>query len=57
MNEEAIFNIKLTLTQANIILEALQELPAKICNPLATTIKAQAEQQLQEMNVNSQVEE
>jgi hypothetical protein len=57
MNEEAIFNIKLTLTEANSILEALQELPAKICNPLCANIKAQAEQQLQEMNVNSQVEE
>jgi len=57
MNEEAIFNIKLTLTEANSILEALQELPAKICNPLCVNIKAQAEQQLQEMNVNNQVEE
>jgi hypothetical protein len=57
MNEEAIFNIRLTLTEANTILEALQELPAKVCNPLATNIKSQAEQQLQEMNVSNQVEE
>jgi hypothetical protein len=57
MNEEAIFSIRLTLTEANTILEALQELPAKVCNPLAANIKAQAEQQLQQMNISKQVEE
>jgi len=56
MNEEAIFNIRLTLTEANTILGALQELPAKICNPIATSIKSQAEQQLQEMSIKPEQE-
>jgi hypothetical protein len=36
----------LTIEEANTILEGLQELPAKICNPLSNKIKQQAQEQL-----------
>lgn len=46
-----ISNIKLTFTdisldEANIILQGLQELPAKICNPLTAKLQEQAAKQL-----------
>lgn len=48
-----ISNLKLTFTdisleEANIILAALQELPAKICNPLTAKLQEQARKQLPE---------
>lgn len=36
----------LTLNEVNSILGALQELPAKICNPISQKIRQQAEAQL-----------
>jgi hypothetical protein len=44
-------NIKLTLSDlsiddVNILLAALQEVPAKLCNPLSEKIRNQAEEQL-----------
>lgn len=35
-----------TVDEANVILAALQELPAKVCNPLSQKIKEQAQPQL-----------
>ena len=49
MNENPTFNFVLNLEEANAILAALQELPAKICNPISDKIKAQAQEQIAEM--------
>jgi hypothetical protein len=43
MNE---LTIKLTKEELGVILVAMQELPAKICNPLTERIKQQAQAQL-----------
>jgi hypothetical protein len=48
-NQNPTFNFELTLEDANVILAALQELPAKICNPLSDKIKAQAQEQIAAM--------
>jgi len=37
---------ELTLDEVNAVLIALQELPAKICNPLSDKIRTQAKAQL-----------
>jgi len=47
MNELTI-TLTLSVNEANYILQALQELPGKICNPLSEKIKGQAEPQVQE---------
>ena len=39
-------NFELTVDEANAILAALQELPAKICNPLSEKLKQQAAPQI-----------
>lgn len=36
----------MTIDEINCILLALQELPAKVCNPLSAKLKGQAEAQL-----------
>ncbi len=41
-----IIRISLTIEEVNQILTALQEMPAKICNPLSTKIHVQAESQI-----------
>jgi hypothetical protein len=48
-NQNPTFNFALTLEEANVILAALQELPAKICNPLSEKIKNQAQEQIAAM--------
>jgi hypothetical protein len=48
-NQNPTFNFELTLEDANVILAALQELPAKICNPLSDKIKSQAQEQIAAM--------
>lgn len=48
-NPNPTFTFELTLDEANIILAALQELPAKICNPLSEKIKGQAQEQIAAM--------
>jgi hypothetical protein len=48
-NQNPTFNFALTLEEANIMLAALQELPAKICNPLSEKIKNQAQEQIAAM--------
>jgi hypothetical protein len=44
MNPELTFT--LTLEETNLILAALQETPAKLCNPLSEKLKQQAQPQL-----------
>lgn len=40
------FTFVLDLNEANAILAALQELPAKIANPITEKLRAQAQEQL-----------
>lgn len=39
-------NFKFTVEETNVILAALQELPAKLCNPMSQKIQMQAQPQL-----------
>jgi hypothetical protein len=48
-NQNPTFTFELNLEEANIILAALQEIPAKICNPISEKIKAQAQEQINAM--------
>lgn len=48
-NQNPDFNFVLNLNEANAILAALQELPAKVANPISDKIKAQAQKQIDEM--------
>ena len=52
-NPNPTFTFELNLEEANIILAALQEIPAKICNPLSEKIKAQAQKQIEAMKAES----
>lgn len=45
-NTELTFRV--TIEEANNILAGLQELPAKICNPLSVKLQTQAKEQLPE---------
>ena len=47
MNENPLLNFEFSLNEANMILAGLQELPAKICNPLTQKIQSQAKIQLE----------
>jgi hypothetical protein len=49
MNENPDLNFTLTMQEANVILAALQELPAKIANPLTQKLTEQAKPQLAEL--------
>lgn len=40
------FNFKVTEQEANVILAGLQELPAKVANPLTRKLQEQAQEQL-----------
>lgn len=48
-NPNPTFNFELTLEEANVILAALQEIPAKLCNPVSDKIKGQAQEQIAAM--------
>ena len=48
-NQNPTFNFQLDLNEANAILAALHELPAKVCNPISEKIKAQAQEQIAAM--------
>jgi hypothetical protein len=55
-NQNPIFTLQLTLEETNTVLAALQELPAKLSNPLSEKIKAQAVPQLDQLkNVTKEV--
>lgn len=49
MNENPNLSLTLTLEEINVAMTALQELPAKICNPLSNKIREQAVAQIEEM--------
>jgi hypothetical protein len=42
------FQFQLTEDEANLVLQGLQELPAKICNPLSKKLVEQAQAQMDE---------
>lgn len=46
------FSIKyeLTVKETNIIIAALEEIPAKLCNPIVNKLRQQADPQLQKLN-------
>lgn len=46
MNENPTLTLELTLNEINAILAAMQELPAKVCNPISQKITQQAKVQL-----------
>lgn len=46
MNENPTLTLQLTLKEVNALLAGLQELPAKVCNPLSQKITQQAQIQL-----------
>lgn len=50
-NPNPTFNFEINLEEANVILAALQEIPAKICNPISEKIKAQAQEQIAAMQI------
>ena len=45
-NQNPTFTFELNLEETNVILAALQEIPAKICNPISEKIKTQAQEQI-----------
>ena len=49
MNENPELTFTLNLNEANMVLAALQELPAKIANPLSQKITEQAKEQIAAM--------
>jgi hypothetical protein len=51
MRNKMEYNFKLTPDEANNILTALQELPAKIANPLTKKLMEQAQEQTPRENV------
>jgi hypothetical protein len=53
-NQNPTFNIEINLEETNMVLAALQELPAKLCNPLSEKIKSQAQAQIAAMQVAQQ---
>jgi hypothetical protein len=53
-NENPTFNIEITLEEINMVLAALQELPAKLCNPLSEKIRTQAQAQIAAMQAAEQ---
>jgi hypothetical protein len=53
-NENPTFNLEITLEEINMVLAALQELPAKLCNPLSEKIRTQAQAQIAAMQAAEQ---
>jgi hypothetical protein len=53
-NQNPTFTIQINLEETNMVLAALQELPAKLCNPLSEKIKSQAQAQIAEMQAAEQ---
>lgn len=49
MQENPTLTFTFNLNEANAILAGLQELPAKVCNPISEKLKAQARQQIEAM--------
>ena len=53
-NQNPTFTIQINLEETTMVLAALQELPAKLCNPLSEKIKSQAQAQIAEMQAAEQ---
>lgn len=51
------FNLVLNLNELNAILAALQELPARIANPVSEKIKSQAQKQIEELQAQAKAAE
>lgn len=51
------FYFVLSLNETNAILAAIQELPAKVANPISDKIKAQAQEQIAKLQANSTPQE
>ena len=47
MNSDPILTLTLSVNEINALLAGLQELPAKVCNPLSQKIQKEAQEQLQ----------
>jgi hypothetical protein len=54
MNQNPELNFVLTMQEANTVLAALQELPAKIANPLTQKITEQAKPQIEQLQADNQ---
>ncbi len=51
------FKFELTEDEANVILAGLQELPAKVCNPISQKLVEQAKQQIEGRVINQNIDE
>lgn len=51
------FHFELSEDEANVILAGLQELPAKVCNPLSQKLVEQAKQQMEGRVINQTIDE
>jgi hypothetical protein len=51
------FQFELTEDEANVILAGLQELPAKVCNPLSQKLIEQAKEQMPGRTINQNIDE
>jgi hypothetical protein len=56
MNENPDLTFTLNLNEANMVLAALQELPAKVANPLSQKITEQAQKQIAAMQTPAPTE-
>jgi hypothetical protein len=56
MNENPELTFTLNLNEANMVLAALQELPAKVANPLSQKITEQAKEQIAKMQAQNPAE-
>lgn len=54
MNETSITLTNLSIKDVNCILAGLQELPAKICNPLSQKIRDEAEPQIPKQDLQAE---
>lgn len=54
MNENPTLNFSLNIEEINAILAALQELPAKVANPMTQKIREQAETQIKALQEAAQ---
>lgn len=46
---DPILTLTLSVNEINAVLAGLQELPAKVCNPLSQKIQKEAQEQLQKL--------
>lgn len=53
---DPILTLTLTVNEINALLAGLQELPAKVCNPLSQKIQKEAQEQLQKLQPPEQAE-